>query len=144
MTTTAAQIGWGGKCYLQDSGGTYVQLAEVTAIPFPEDQIADVKATHMLSPGRREEYIAGLIDGGTGDIAMNYVPGSATDVLCRDLVATGATRGLRVQLLQADGSYYEIDVNVIGKQYKRNAPIDNRMDATLTVRFTGAATETDI
>jgi hypothetical protein len=36
-----------------------VQLAEVEAIPFPEDQIADVKATHMKSPGRREEYIAG-------------------------------------------------------------------------------------
>jgi hypothetical protein len=50
----------------------------------------------------------------------------------------------RVELLQADGSYYEIDVNVIVKGYKRSAPIDNRMEATLTVRFTGAATETDI
>jgi hypothetical protein len=116
----------------------------VTAFPFPEDMIADVKATHMLSPGRREEYIAGLIDGGTGDIVLNYVPGSATDALCRDLIATGATRAMRIQILQPDTTYYQIDVNVIGKQYKRSAPIDNRMEATLTVRFTGAATETDI
>jgi hypothetical protein len=66
MTATAAMIGWGGKCFLGTSTdtSTLVQLAEVTAFPFPEDQVADVKATHMLSPGRREEYIAGLIDGG--------------------------------------------------------------------------------
>jgi hypothetical protein len=141
---TLATIGWGAKVYLQDGGGVYQQLSEVTAFPFPEDAIADVKATHLLSPNRREEYIAGLIDGGTGDIVMNYVPGSATDALCRDLVASGSTRGFRVQILQPDTTYYEIDVNVIGKQYKRTAPIDNKMDATLTVRFTGASTETDI
>lgn len=141
---TEATIGWGGKCWLQDAAATWVQLEEVTAIPFPDDQIADVKATHMLSPGRREEYIAGLIDGGTGDIVMNYVPGSATDVLCRDLRDTGATRGMRVDVLQPDGTYWRIDVDVIGKQYKRDIPIDNRNTATLTVRFTGAAAESDI
>jgi hypothetical protein len=141
---TNATIGWGAKVYLADGSAVLQQLVEVTAFPFPEDMIADVKATHLLSPGRREEYISGLIDGGTGDIVMNYVPGSATDALCRDLVATGATRAFRVQILQPDTTYYEIDVNVIGKQYKRSAPIDNRMEATLTVRFTGAATETDI
>lgn len=141
---TDATIGWGGKLYLQDSGGAWVQLDEVTETPFPEDQIADVEATHMLSPGRRREYIAGLIDGGTGDIITNYVPGSTTDALCRDLVATGDTRGMRIDVLQPDSTYYRIEVDVIGKQYKRNSPLDNRRVGTLTVRFTGASTETDI
>lgn len=141
---TDATIGWGGRCYLQDSGGTWVELTEVTETPFPDDQTADVEATHLQSPGRRKEYIAGLIDGGTGDIIMNWVPGSATDVLCRDLRDTGAVRGLRVDVLQADATYYRIEVDVIGKQYKRTAPIDGRKMATLTVRYTGAATETDI
>jgi hypothetical protein len=139
-----ADIGWGGKCFLQDASANWVELAEVTETPFPEDQIADVEKTHMQSPGRRREYIAGLIDGGSGDIVMNYIMGSPTDVLCRDLVSTGDTRGMRVDLLQSDASYYRIEVDVIGKQYKRTSPIDNRRMATLTVRFTGAATETDI
>lgn len=141
---TDATIGWGGKCYLQDASAAWVELAEVTETPFPDDQIADVEATHMLSPERRREYIAGLIDGGTGDIIMNYVPGSPTDVLCRDLRDSGATRGMRIDLLQPDSTYWRIEVEVIGKQYKRSSPIDNRRLATLTVRFTGAATETDI
>lgn len=143
---TLATIGWGGKAFLGTTSdpATLVQLVEVTAFPFPEDQVADVKATHMLSPGRREEYIAGLIDGGTGDVVMNYVPGSATDALIRAALAAGDARAFRIHLLQPDATYYEIDVTVIVKGYKRSAPIDNRMDATMTVRFTGASTETDI
>jgi hypothetical protein len=143
---TNATIGWGGRCYLGTSTdvATLTQLAEVTEFPFPDDQVADIEATHMLSPGRRKEYIAGLIDGGSGDVIMNHVPGSVTDALCRAALAAGDARAFRVQLLQADSSYYQIDVNVIVKGYKRTAPIDGRLTATLTVRFTGAATETDV
>jgi hypothetical protein len=50
---------------------------------------------------------------------------------------------MRVDLLQPT-QLLRIEVDVIGKQYKRSSPIDNRRMATLTVRFTGAATETDI
>src|SRR5437763_11689639 len=109
---TSATIGWGGKCFLGTTAdvATLVQLAEVTEFPLPEDQVADIEATHMLSPGRRKEYIAGLIDGGSGDVIMNYVPGSTTDALCRAALAAGDARAFRVELLQPDGSYYEIDV----------------------------------
>lgn len=141
---TDAQIGWGGRLYLQDSLAAWIELSEILETPFPEDEIEDVRATHMQSPNRRHEYIAGLIDGGTGDIVMNYVAGSATDVLCRDLRDTGATRGMRIDLLQPDNTYYRIEVSVIGKKYARSSPIDDRRTATLTVRFTGAAVETDI
>jgi hypothetical protein len=125
-TMTDATIGWGGKLYLQDSGAAWVAARRSDRTPFPEDQIADVEATHMLSPGRREEYIAGLIDGGTGDIVMNYVPGSATDVLCRDLVATGATRGLRIDLLQPDSTYYRDRGRRDRQAVQAHSPIDNR------------------
>ena len=144
MTATAATIGWGTKIFLADANGVLQQLQEVTEVPFPDDQIADVEATHLLSPNRRKEYIAGLIDGQTGDIIMNWVPGSATDLLCSDFKNSGAVRAMRVQVLQADSTYYQFDVSVIAKQYKKVAPHDNRMTATLTVRFTGAAVETDV
>jgi hypothetical protein len=71
-------------------------------------------------------------------------PGSATDALCRAALAAGDARAFRVELLQPDGSYYEIDVGVIAKGYKRSVPIDGVLKATLTLRFTGASTETDI
>lgn len=144
--TTEATIGWGLKAFLGTSALTssLQELAEVTDAPFPEDQVADVEATNYQSAGRRKEYIAGLIDGGTGDLVMNYVPGSATDQLCRDALAAGDVRAFRLQILQADSTYWQVDVDVIVKGYKRTAPIDNVQKATMTVRFTGAATETDI
>lgn len=142
--STDAQIGWGGKFFLQNEADEWVELDEILETPFPEGETEDVEATHMQSPNRRREYIAGLINDGTGDVLMNYVPGSTTDVLCRDLQDAGITTGYRVQLLQPDSSYWQIQGECIVKKYGRNSPIDDRRTATLTVRFTGAAVETDI
>lgn len=141
---TDAQIGWGGKFFLQDAADAWIELAEVLETPFPEAETEDVEATHMKSANRRREFIAGLINDGTGDVVMNYVPGSVTDALCRTLQNSGITTGYRVHLLQPDNSYYQIEGNCIVKQYKRSSPIDDRRTATLTIRFTGDATETDI
>jgi hypothetical protein len=142
--TTEAQIGWGTRVFLQDASDNWVELDEVTDVGFPDDQVADIEATNYKSPQKRKEFIAGLIDAGTGDVVMNYVPGSATDVLCRARRDAGDAKGMRIDLLQPDSSYWRVEVDMIAKGYKRSNPIDNRRQATLTVRFTGAVTETDI
>jgi hypothetical protein len=59
---------------------------------------------------------------------MNYIPGSATDVLCRGAPRQWrCTRGMRIDLLQPDGSYWRVETSiVIAKGYKRSNPIENR------------------
>lgn len=139
---TEAQIGYGAEFWMEDDAATPVltKLGEVTGISLPNAQTEEVEATHFGSPDRRREYISGLIDDGEGSFEMNYVPGSATDTLIRAAQASGLARGYKIVI--PDGAdTWEITGDCIVRGYERNVPIDDRMTATLTVRFTGASTE---
>ena len=139
---TSALIGYGAEFHLDDDAGTPVltELAEILSVTPPNPQVADVEATHMKSPNRRREYIAGLIEDGEGSFEMNLVNGSATDTIIQTALTDGVTRNYKIVL--PDGSTnWEITGTCIVKGYERNVPIDDRMTATLTVRFTGASTE---
>jgi hypothetical protein len=137
--TTAVGIGSGAEFWLDNASGVLTQLSEILAVALPNPQIEDVEATHMASTAR--EFITGLTDYGEGSVEMNYVPGSATDILIRAAVADGVTRSFQTTLQVADGSTWEISGDCIVKGYERNAPIDDRMTATMSVRFTGAPSE---
>ncbi len=137
---TEAAIGYGSEFWLENESGTLVQLAEITAVTPPNSQTADVEATHMLSPNRRREYISGLIDDGEGTFEMNLVPGSASDILIRQAQTEGDQRTYRMYI--PDGAFgWRIQGTCIIKGYERKVPIDDRMMATLTIRFSGAADE---
>jgi predicted secreted protein len=139
--TTEVGIGSGSEFWLDSAGDVLTQLGEILSVTPPNPQTEDVEATHMGSPNRRREYIAGLIEDGEGSFEMNYVPGSATDVLIRAALNDGNTRDYKIVLPVADGSTWEITGDCIVKGYERNVPIDDRMTATLTVRFTGDSSE---
>lgn len=137
---TAARIGLGTEFWLDDADGYPVKLGEIISVTPPNSQTEDVEATHMESPNRRREWIAGLIDDGEGTFEMNYVPGSATDILIRAAQTDGIARSYLIVI--PDGATgWEITGDCIVKGYERNVPIDDRMTATLTVRFTGAPSE---
>lgn len=137
---TSALIGYGSEFWLDNASGTLTQLAEILSVTPPNPQVATVEATHMASPNRRREYIAGLIEDGEGTFEMNYVPGSATDILIRAALADGVTRSYKIVLPDGDAGW-EITGDCVVTGYERNPPIDDRMTAVLTVRFTGAASE---
>ena len=137
---TTAAIGWGAEFHLDDASGVLTELGEITAITLPNPQVADVEATHFKSPNRRREYIAGLIEDGEGTFEMNYDPASATDVIIRAAIADGVTRSYKIVVPDTTADW-EVSGDCIVKGYERNVPIDDRMTATLTVRFTGAVTE---
>lgn len=137
---TEAQIGSGSEFWLDNASAVSTQLGEIISISMPNPQVAEVEATHMQSPNRRREYIAGLIEDGDGSFEMNYVPGSATDVLIRAALEDGEERGYKIVVPDGTGTW-ESTGNCIVKGYERNVPIDDRMTATLTVRFTGASAE---
>ena len=138
---TNALIGYGTEVWLDDDADTLTQLDECIAISLPNSQVEDVEATHMLSPSRRREYIAGLIDDGEGTFEFNLEPGGATDLLIQDAVDDGVARNYEVII--PDGAFgQKFAGTCIVKGYERNVPIDDRMTATMTVRFTGAVTIT--
>ena len=139
MTTTAT-IGWGAAFWLANASATLTELAEITSITLPNAQVADVEATHFKSPNRRREYISGLIEDGEGSFEMNYNPGSATDILVRAAREDGVARAYKI-VVPDGAATWEVTGTCIVKGYERSVPMDDRMMATLSVRFTGAVTE---
>lgn len=140
---TDARIGWSAEVWLDNASNVLTQLDECIAIGLPNSQVEDVEATHMLSPNRRREYIAGLIDDGEGTFEFNLVPGGATDLLIQAAVDDGVARDYEVII--PDGAFgQKFAGDCIVKGYERNVPIDDRMTSTMTVRFTGSCTITTL
>jgi predicted secreted protein len=133
---TDARIGYGTKYGVRRSGGPLVQIAEVINVT-PGEATADrIDATHMLSPGRRREYISGLIDNGEASFEINWVPGNATDELLRDLMASGEVADHLITF--PNGVTVEFEAAVTG--FSKAIPIDDRMTATITVAVSGEET----
>lgn len=140
---TIARIGWGGKVYLStdNTEANLAELAEVVDCTFPTDETDEVEATHLQSPGRRKEFIAGLIDGGEVTITNNYDPGSATDLLLTAAKDAGTARKVRFVIPDNSGTG-AADWNMLVSGFvKKYAP--NQMSAadkittTTTIRITG-------
>lgn len=134
-------IGWGAQFWLHD-GTQLVKMAGVYALTPPNNQTDDVEITHFESSGRKREYIRGLTETGEGTIEMNYVPGSVTDLLCQASHAAGNVRPYKIVIPDDQGApAWEITGNCYAKGYERGIPVDDRMTATLTVKFSGDPAE---
>lgn len=134
--TTAVGIGLGSTFWLANASAVLTQLDELLSVTPPNPQVDDVEATHMGSTAK--EYISGLTDYGEGSFEFNFIPGNATDVLVRAAIVDKVTRAFKIVLPIAGGStHQEITGNCVVKGWVPVDPIDNRMTATLTVRFTG-------
>jgi xanthine/CO dehydrogenase XdhC/CoxF family maturation factor len=140
---TEARIGWGGAVFVSanNTEAGLVELGEVTDCTFPQDETDEVEATHLKSPGRRKEFLAGLIDGGEVTVNLNYVPGSATDILLVAAKAAGTTRKVRFVIPSDDGTG-AADWNIVTSGFvKKYAPDGmapgDKMTATATIRITG-------
>lgn len=144
---TDARIGWGGKLYVStdNTEANLVELVEVRECGFPQDETDESEATHLQSPGRRKEFVAGLIDGGEFTATLNYVPGSATDLLLSAAKVAGTTRSIRIVIPDESGTG-AADWNITTSAFvKRYAP-DNMIPgevitATAVFRVTGASEE---
>lgn len=138
---TSARIGHGTQFWLDDASDSLTQLSELTGVTPPNFQRDDVEATHFGSTGQVREYIAGLIDPGEGDFEFNLVPGSATDTLLQAALDDGVARDYELLLpTNTAGTFRKFAGTCIVKGIERDVPIDDRMMATVTVRFTGSVT----
>lgn len=138
---TLAKIGYGATFWIANSSAVLTELAEITAITLPNPETSEVEATHFKSPNRRREYIAGMIEDGEGTFEINYAPASATATLIQEAQNSGSTREYKITIPGAGVATWEITGSLIVRSFERTVPIDDKMTATLTVRFTGAVTE---
>lgn len=136
---TDAMIGYNTKYEVWDSAATpaaFVEVAEVINVTPGEASTDRVEATHMKSPGRRREYVAGLIDSGEASLEINWVPGSPTDELLRRLFDSGETVEHRITF--PNDARVTFDAQITG--FSKAVPIDDRMTATITVSVSGDET----
>jgi hypothetical protein len=140
-----ARIGWGAEVQLGATSevSSLVELGEVRSFNVPSDEADEHEVTHFKSPERRKEFISGLIDGGEATVTINYVPGSASDLLLTDALETGTTRAVRFIIPDQTGTAaWQITSSGFVRRYspdtvEPNAPIT----ATVAIRFTGAKSQ---
>lgn len=142
---TEARIGWGGKFYVStdNTEANLVQLGEVRECGFPQEDVDEHEVTHLQSPNRRKEFIAGLRDGGEFTASLNYVPGSATDLLLTAALEAGTTRKIRI-VVPDDSGTGAADWNIVTSAFVKKYAPDNMepnapIVATATFRVTGAS-----
>ncbi len=75
MPNTASQIGYGTQIKLGNGASPeiFTALSEEAEIGGIEIQFEKVKATHLLSPNSRNEYVAGIGDYSTLQVKCNMV-----------------------------------------------------------------------
>jgi hypothetical protein len=141
---TEARIGWGGELHVStdDTEANLVELLEVREVGFPNDEADEHEVTHLKSPGRRKEFIAGLIDGGEFTATLNYDPGNATDLLLTAAKDTGDTRKIKIVIPDNSGTG-TADWNMVTSAFVKKWAPDNMeanapITATVTFRVTGA------
>jgi len=142
---TAALIGYLAIFSVEstDSPGDYIELGEITDVTPPNAQVEQIDATHMQSPNRVREFIAGLTDFGDMSVGMNYIPSSATDDLILAWRTAGTTRSCRITYPSGSSPapYDTFPGFITG--YAPTIAIGEKMSATLTVKVAGAVVRTN-
>lgn len=135
--TTQARIGYGSLFKIWNSSlspAAYETMGEVTNITPPSKQKDQIDATHMQSPNRQREFIAGLTDPGEAGITVNFVPGSATDERLRELDESGET--VEMQIVFPNSVTWTFEAFVSG--YQPDVPVDDKMTAEVTFKVSGS------
>lgn len=101
-------------------------------LELPDEVADDVEVTHMKSPGRRKQYISGLIDSGELTIPTNYIPGSETDTLFQELKVSG--ENVLVEITITETGVPETFAGFL-KSYSRSVPVNDKMTANAVFRL---------
>lgn len=137
---TLAKTGWGGQFHLHN-GTALTKLDEVVSFGLPMSEVETIEATHLESPGRRRQYISGMIETGDLEVVLNYIPGSATDLLIDAALDAGGQRAFRAVVPNATtGRKFEGTCIVTGHD-RGSIEADGKMEATMTLKITGVTVQ---
>ena len=136
---SAGLIGYGTKIEIETVAGTlvYTELGEVKNANKPNATTAQVEVTHMGSPSRTQEFIAGLTDGGEIAMGMNWVPGAATDAFIEAWRAGGnERRSVRITSPAPGNKTYTFPGFILS--YSASMQFGDVMEAELSLKVAGA------
>lgn len=135
---TNAVLAWDILYEIDDGtdGDTYDTIGEVFDFQIPGESAEEVDVTHYQSPERTREYIAGMRATESADFSINWIPGDATDIIIRNLRASGDTRKHRITF-QGD---QRVTYNAVITGFQVSLPIGDKQSATITVKRSGAET----
>jgi predicted secreted protein len=138
---TAAISGYGTLLKLGDGGGpeTFTTVGEVRSISGPsmETEEIDVTTHSSAAAGAFREFILGLIDAGTVEFDINYVPADATHISLRTIFLARTKRNWQIVL---PGSVQTISFAGYVKTMPFEFPVDDAITAKISIRCTGAPT----
>lgn len=139
-----AGTGWAGEFHLDNDAGVLTELVQVVSFSLPQDEVDQVDISHLKSPNRRREFAPGMIDGGEFQVTLNFRPGSDTDQLLAAAAADtdGSTRSFKAVIPIRGVPTWDISGECLVVGYDRGEiTADDKMEATATIRPTGARTE---
>jgi len=139
MAVSQAALGYGSTFALEDktvSPSVSVQIAEIFNITPPNFEADDVDVTHNQSPNTTRETIAGLKTPGACSFEMNFIPGSASDVILR---AALNAADQRICIITFPNLVTWTFIAAV-KSYEVSMPTDDRMTATVGMQVSGSIT----
>jgi predicted secreted protein len=141
---TLPGIGHGTTVWLHN-GTALTQLAKVKDVKIPQTEIDELEVTHYQSANRTREYVAGLKTLQDVEVELFYVPGSATDILCRAARDVADNRAVRIIVPNETGAgAVQFDFPAFVKTYAPTNEVDGVRMATLTLKPAAATTETNL
>ncbi|WP_439150832.1 phage tail tube protein [Sulfitobacter sp.] len=136
MAVANAIIGYGTTFAFGDGADpeVFTVLAEVTDITAPSDSVDIIEATHMSSPDRTKEFVAGLNDPGECSFDIHFIPGAGDDTVIQALRNAGTKNNY--QITWPNGRTWTFAAILTG--YAPTAPVNDRMTATVTFKVTSS------
>lgn len=132
MPLAGVDLGYGTTVeFSENSGATWFKLAGIQDVEIPFGEADEVEVTHMESPNRTREFIAGLKTQNDITIPMLYVKDSATDTKIKTLHGSGDT--ILIRFGDVDDTSY-ITFTGFVKNYSIKRPVDGPRTAELTLK----------
>lgn len=134
--TTKASIGYGSTFELEATigGGDYTPIAEIDNLTPPNEKADVLDATNFDSPGGYKEFIAGMVDPGECKFDMNFLPGSASELLI--LAARAARKARAARITFPAGQVWTFQLLVL--EYSPAAPADKKMTCSVMGKVSGS------
>lgn len=118
---------------------TFTTVPEVRSIsgPSTETDEAEVTSHSSAAAGAYREFILTLIDAGSIEFDMNYVP---SDAVHQNLRSDFTSRTKRNWQLVLPGNAQTISFSGYVKTFSLEFPTDDAVTASVSIRLTGAVT----
>lgn len=136
----AGKHGFGAKFFLGNPT-TLAEIADIVSVTPPSPTVETIDITTHGSAGGVREFIPGLMDSGEATVKINYIPGSAGDVILAGALASRSVRPFKINLPAATATRDFTGNCVVTGYEKDDVGVDDKMTATLTIKISGQITE---